>query len=95
MTFLIGVLLGILLLALVLLLRYYKIDVRWYEWLLAGAGFLLFIFGWQNFVATRAEHWNPGTPATFFLAFGLPGILILLVAAFLPGWRHYRERIKG
>ena len=95
MNFLLGILLGVIVLAAVLLLRYYRIVIRWYEWLVAGIGFLLLLFGWQNFVATRAEHWNPETSATFFLVFGLPGILLLLLAIFLPGWRYYRARVKS
>ena len=92
MDFLIGILLGVLLLTVVLLVRYYRIIIRWYEWLLFGVGFLLFIFGWQNFVATRAEHWNPDTPVTFFLAFGVPGLILVAVAKGLVIWRWYRTR---
>ena len=95
MNFLIGVLLGVLLLALILVLRYYKIDIRWYEWLIGGVGVLVFLFGWQNYIATRAEHWNPETSVTFFLVFGLPGILLMLLAIFLPGWRRFRTKAGG
>jgi hypothetical protein len=38
--------------------------LKWYEWLLAGIGLALLIFGLQNYWATRAEHWSIGTPLT-------------------------------
>ena len=92
MNFLLGILLGVIVLAAVLLLRYYRIVIRWYEWLVAGIGFLLLLFGWQNFVATRAEHWNPETPMTFLLVFGLPGLLLIGIAKGLVIWRWYKAR---
>jgi len=92
MSFLWGILLGVILLAAVLVLRYYRVMIRWYEWLLAGIGFLLVIFAWQNFVATRAEHWNPDTPLTFLFTFGIPGLLLIGIAKGLVIWRWYRAR---
>ena len=94
MEFFYGVLLGVLILLLVWWLRRQKIGVKWYEWLVAGVGLLLMIFGWQNFVATRAEHWNPDTPITFLLVFGLTGLVLVGLANGLVIWRWYRGRKK-
>ena len=94
MWFFYGLLLGALILLLVWWLRTQKILVKWYEWLVAGIGLLLVIFGWQNFIATRAEHWNPDTPMTFLLVFGLSGLVLVGLAKGLVIWRWYRGRKK-
>jgi uncharacterized membrane protein len=95
MWFLVGMLLGALVLALALWLRKGNVAVKWYEWLIAAIALVLMLFGLQNYWATRAEHWNSGTPLTFLLVFCLPAAIILLVAIFLPGWRYYRNRRAG
>ncbi len=91
MWFVAGLLLGALVLALALWLRWRGFLVRWYEWLLAGIGLALMIFALQNFWATSAEHWSFGTPLTFLMVFGLPALVLLLLAIFSAGWRYFRK----
>jgi hypothetical protein len=92
MWFLVGMLLGASTLALALWLRGRNIVVKWYEWLIAAVALLSLLFGLQNFWATRAEHWNSGTPLTFLLVFGLPGLVLMVVSILLVCWRYYRSR---
>ena len=96
MSFVIGLLIGALILAMSLWLRARGFVIRWYEWLLAGLGLFLLTFSMQNYWATSAEHWSRGTPLTFLLVFGLPALVLLLLALSLTGWRYFRlKRATG
>lgn len=92
MWFIMGLAIGALILAGALLLRGRGFSVRWYEWALALLGLLLLMFSLQNYWATRAEHWSSGTPFTFLLIFGVPGLALLLLAVALALWRYLRWR---
>lgn len=85
-----GLALGAVLLVLVVWLRSRKIAVAWYEWLLGGLGLALVLFALQNYMASVAAL-EPTAPGMFLLVFGLPGIVLLLLAIFLAWWRHARS----
>lgn len=92
MWFLIGITLSAIIIGLCLWLRRKRVQVRWYEWLIAGAGTALLLFALQNYLATRSELWSAGTPITFLLVFGLPAVFLLLLSAFLVLLRFVRNR---
>ncbi len=92
MWFFVGVFVGVITVALVLLFRRQKIIVRWYEWLVGILGLLILLFGLQNFSTTLAEHWELDTSLTFLLVFALPGAVLVVIAGFLPLWRRHRGR---
>ena len=92
MWFVLGLLFGAALLASVIWLKQHHISVRLYEWLIGSVGFGLIGFSLQNFLATRSEHWSAGTPMTFLLVFGVPGMAFLVLAITLVCWRYVRIR---
>ena len=87
MWFIIGLILGAGLLALVLLLRTRKIAVKWYEWLIGAIGLILLLFTIQNFTGSLAEH-EKFAAWTFLWLSGVPSIILIGVSLFLP-WRRY------
>ena len=87
MWFIIALILGAGLLALVLWLRNRKIVVTWYEWLIGALGLLLLLFTIQNFVASFAEY-EEYAAWTFLWMLGVPAIILLAIACLLPWWRH-------
>ncbi len=87
----VSMLFGAVFLALSLWLRWHRIVVKWYDWLIAATGLVLLIFSLQNFWATKAEHWSFGTPLTFLLVFGLPGGILMILAGLLSWWRYFRK----
>jgi hypothetical protein len=90
--FLIGLALGMAIIFVAIGLNLAHLPLRWYEWLLAVIGSLFLLFAVQNFQATRAEHWSEGTPLTFLLTFGLPGIGLIIVTAALVIWRYLQMK---
>lgn len=88
MWFLIALIFGVGLTALVFWLRNRKIVVKWYEWLIGGVGLLLLLYAIQNVVAAFAEV-EPEAAWLLLLTFGLPAI-ILLVLSWQLVWRHNR-----
>jgi uncharacterized membrane protein len=86
MLFFIGFLLGLTLLALGMFLRSRGIRPSWYVWLIAALGFVLLVFALQNYRAARADF-EPVSPGVFLLIFGLPGLILMLLAAFLTYMR--------
>ena len=85
--FIVGLVIGAGLLALVLWLRSRRIGVTWYEWLVGAIGLLLLLFAIQNFTASFAEH-EPTAAWRFLLVFGLPSVILLAIACLLPWWRY-------
>jgi uncharacterized membrane protein len=92
MLFFIGLLLGAALLALGMFLRSRGIRPSWYEWLIATLGFMLLVFALQNYRAARADF-EPVSPGVFLLIFGLPGLILMLLAAFLI-WMRMKNPIS-
>jgi hypothetical protein len=86
MWLLLGIALGSGLLLLVLWLKSRGISIKWYEYLLGFIGLALLIFSWQNYQASIAEY-EPNAPIMFLLVFGIPGLVLLLIAGFLVLFR--------
>ena len=91
MWFVIGLIIGAGLLILALWLRSRKIVVRWYEWLIGALGLVLLLFTIQNFSASFAEY-EEFAAWTFLWVFGVPAVIFLAVACFLPWHRHRKSR---
>jgi hypothetical protein len=89
--FLIGMLVGMAVLALVGFIRYKRIDVRWYELIIGLAGFGLLLFTVQNALAASQEYWET-TPFVFLWVFGTPSLLLLAVSVLLPWLRIRRSK---
>jgi len=87
MWFIIGIVLGAALLALVAWLRGRDIKVTWYEWLIGVVGLLLLIFTIQNFAGSFIEL-EPTAAWMFLLVTGLPALILLAVAWQLARRRH-------
>ena len=92
MWFLAGILLSAVMIVLYLWLRGAHVVVKWHEWLIAATGLALLLFGLQNYWATQAEHWSKGTPFTFLLVFGVPGLALLALATLLLWWRYFQNK---
>ena len=90
MWFIIGIVFGTALLALVLWLRSKNIKVTWYEWLIGVIGLALLLYTIQNVVGLLTEI-EPTATWMFALAIGLPA-LILLAVAWQLAWRRNRVR---
>ncbi len=67
-----------------------KIRVSWYAALLALLGLLLLVFALNNSTNFSAEHESTAAWNTFFVL-GLPGIALMLLAAFLVWWREFKK----
>ncbi len=91
--FLIGMLVGMAVLALVGFVRYRRIDIRWYELVIGLAGFGLLLFTIQNVVAASQEYWET-TPLVFLWVFGTPSIILIAISALLP-WLRIRKGRPG
>jgi len=64
-----------------------KVKLTWYEWVLGALGLILILFTIQNYGASRVEI-EPRAAGLMWLIFGLPGIILAVVAgvlAFLRG----------
>lgn len=90
MWFIIALILGAGLLALVLWLRSRDIKVTWYEWLIGVVGLLLLLFTIQNFAGSFIEL-EPTAAWMFLLVTGLPA-LILLAVVWQLAWRRHRVK---
>ena len=91
MWLLFGIAIGAGLLFLVLWLRSRGISLKWYEYLLGFIGLILLIFTLQNYEASVAEL-EPNAPVMFLLVFGIPGLVFLLITAFLVWFRWHRAK---
>jgi hypothetical protein len=89
MWFIIGLVIGAGLLTLALWLHSRKIVVKWYEWLIGALGLLLLLFMIQNIVGSIAEM-ETIAAWQFLWLIGLPALILLALAWWLP-WRRHRR----
>ena len=94
MIFLLGLVLGALLLALVMWVRTRRIAVRWWEWLLGVLGALLATWAIHDFFASMAEH-DERQGRVLLGWLGVPALILLALAVFSPWWRIHGARVKG
>jgi hypothetical protein len=87
MWFLIGLILGALLLGLATWMRRKNISLTWYEWLIGIVGLVLLVFTIQNFVGSIAEL-ESSAAWMFLLVVGLPALILLAVAWQLAARRN-------
>jgi len=78
MWFVIALIVGGLIGAMVLWLRSRDISLTWYEWLIGAVGLTLIFFSIQNYFGSQAEF--ESTAANLFLLVtGLPGLVLMVV----------------
>ncbi len=78
MWFIIALVLGAALVALVMWLRNRNISLAWYEWLIGLLGLALLLFTIQNLVGSLTEL-EPTAAYMFLLATGLPALILLAI----------------
>jgi len=89
MWFIIALIVGVLVGALVLWVRSRNIRVSWYEWFIGVIGLFLLLFTIQNYFSAQ-EEFEFAAGNMFLLVIGLPG-LILLAIAWSLAWRRNRS----
>ncbi len=89
MWFLIGIVVGIAMLALAVWMRIKNVSLTWYEWLIGIAGFLLVLFTLQNVLGLFVEV-QPQAAWLMIAIIGLPGLILLAVA-----WQLAIRRYKA
>jgi uncharacterized membrane protein len=67
------------------------VRTAWYEWALAACGVLLVMFAVEN-VRSFAAELETTAAAKSVLIFGLPGALLIIIAAALVFWRYRRSQ---
>jgi uncharacterized membrane protein len=60
-----------------------KVTIKWYEWLIGIVGYLLLLVALQNWGASFNEA-EPRAAWILLLIFGLPAVILLVVAWLLP-----------
>lgn len=94
MQFILGMVIGAALLGLVLWIQRKGITLKWYEWLLAGLGFVMLVWTVYDFFGSMAEH-NETAGRVLLLILGIPAVVLLGLSAFLPWWRINRASKKS
>jgi len=79
MWFLIALIVGVAVGALMLWMRSRNIKMTWYEWLIGIVGLLLLLFAIQNYFGTQAEFESTAA-MLFLLVVGLPSLILIVVA---------------
>ncbi|MEQ4489086.1 MAG: dehalogenase [Dehalococcoides mccartyi] len=88
MWFIIGLIVGGLILGLLWLMNRNNFSLKWYEWLISILGVALLLFTIQNFFGSLVELENQAA-AMFWLITGLPGFILLAVT-----WQLVARRMK-
>ena len=88
MWFIVALVVGVGLTALVMWLRNRDISVTWYEWIIGIIGLLLLLFTIQNSLTAITELESTAS-MMFLLVFGLPALILLVVSWQLVA-RHNR-----
>ncbi|AGG07022.1 MULTISPECIES: hypothetical protein [Dehalococcoides] len=88
MWFIIGLIVGALILGLIWLFRKSNFNLNWYEWIIGLIGLALILFTIQNFFGSLAEMESKAA-AMFWLVTGLPGLILLAVT-----WQLTARRAK-
>ncbi|KSV18848.1 MAG: dehalogenase [Dehalococcoides mccartyi] len=89
MWFIIGLIVGGLILGLIWLLKRNNFSLTWYEWLIGIIGLGLLLFTIQNFFGSLEEVESKAA-AMFWLVTGLPSLILLALA-----WQLVARRSKA
>lgn len=87
MWFLIGLVVGSLILGLIWGMKHSNSNLVWYEWLIGIAGLALLLFTTQNFFSSLAELESQAA-YMFLLVTGLPSLILLAITWQLVARRH-------
>jgi uncharacterized membrane protein len=79
----IGLILGIAGVMLFSWIRSRQIKLRWYEWLIGLIGLILALVAIQSYSASLIEL-EPRAATFFLAALGIPAVILLFLALFLP-----------
>ncbi|WP_332445329.1 dehalogenase [Dehalococcoides mccartyi] len=88
MWFIIGLIVGALILGVVWMLKRNNASLSWYEWVIGLAGLALLLFTIQNFIGSFAELESKAA-SMFLLVTGLPSLILLALA-----WQLAARRTK-
>ena len=88
MWFIIALVIGVALTALIFWLRNRNIEVKWYEWLIGVIGLILLLFAIQNSVTSALIEWEQTAAWMFVLLTGVPAVILLALAWILARRRH-------
>ncbi|AGG06974.1 MULTISPECIES: hypothetical protein [Dehalococcoides] len=88
MWFIMGTVVGIVILGLFWLIKRNNLSLTWYEWVIGIAGFALMLLTVQNFIGSFLEY-EPRAAYMFLLVTGLPSLVLLGVA-----WQLAARRVK-
>ena len=89
MWFVVALIVGAAVAAMVLLLRSRDIRVSWYEWLIGILGLLLLLFTIQTYGGFSAEAADDAASTILWMV-GIPSVVLIGIAVFL-GWRRNRS----
>ncbi|MDN4186424.1 MAG: dehalogenase [Dehalococcoides mccartyi] len=88
MWFIIGLIIGALILGLGWSMKRNNFQLTWYEWLIGIIGLALILFTIQNFFGSLDELESKAA-SIFLLVIGLPGLILLAIS-----WQLAARRIK-
>lgn len=94
MLFIFGMVIGAALMWLVFWLMQKEISIRWYEWILGALGLMLAVWAIHDFFASMAEY-NEAAGRTLLWILGVPALILLALAVFLPWWRIRRAKLEA